>query len=46
MTPRSIIRDFIEVLNLFYQNYNLSIKDIMNAFKYSDDVEDVQEIEE
>ena len=46
VTPRSIIRDFIEVLNLFYQNYNLSIKDIMNAFKYSDDVEDVQEIEE
>lgn len=46
VTPRSIIRDFIEVLNLFYQNYNLSIKDIMNTFKYSDDVEDVQEIEE
>ncbi len=46
VTPRSIIRDFIEVLNLFYQNYNLSIKDIMNVFKYSDDVEDVQEIEE
>ena len=46
ITPRSIIRDFIEVLNLSYQNNNASIKEIMNTFRYSDDVENMEDIEE
>ena len=46
ITPRSIIRDFIEILNLSYQNNNVSIKEIMETFKYSDDVENVEDIEE
>ena len=46
ITPRSIIRDFIEVLNISYQNNNASIKEIMDTFKYSDDVESVEDIEE
>ena len=46
ITPRSIIRDFIEILNLSYQNNNASIKEIMETFKYSDDVENVEDIEE
>ncbi|MGF0019988.1 ATP-binding protein [Sporofaciens sp. SGI.106] len=39
ITPRSIIRDFIEVLNLLYQNKNFSLKEIMENFNYSKDVE-------
>ena len=46
ITPRSIIRDFIEVLNLSFQNGNASIKQIMDTFKYSDDVENLEDIEE
>lgn len=46
ITPRSIIRDFIEVLNLSYQNYSLSLREIMDTFKYSDDKEEVGDIEE
>ena len=46
ITPRSIIRDFIEILNLSYQNYNFSIREIMDTFKYSNDKEDIEDIEE
>lgn len=37
ITPREIIRDFIELLNIAFQNPELSISDIMNnkSFEYS-----------
>ncbi len=46
ITPRSIIRDFIEVLNLSFQNGNIDIKQIMETFKYSDDIENLDDIVE
>lgn len=44
ITPRSIIRDYIEVLNLMYQNPDTSIEKILNTFIYSIDVENGQEV--
>lgn len=37
ITPREIIRDFIELLNIAFQNPELSVSDIMNSknFEYS-----------
>ena len=47
VTPRSIIRDFIDVLNILYQNPDKAIKDIMNRYKYSSDQEiEPKEIDE
>ena len=39
ITPRRIIRDFINVLNILYQNPDKTIKDIMNEYEYSSDQE-------
>lgn len=46
ITPRSLIRDFIEILNLYYQNQKLSITEIMTEFSYSKDVEKIVDVEE
>lgn len=34
ITPREVIRDFIELLNILYQNENVSLSDIMNSGKF------------
>jgi len=31
ITPREVIRDFIELLNIVYQNPNMNIADLLNA---------------
>lgn len=42
ITPREVIRDFIELLNILYQNPNLKIQDIMESeeFNYADGTSD------
>ena len=39
VTPRSIIRDFINLLNIIYQNPSKSMIDIINEYKFSTDQE-------
>ena len=39
ITPRSIIRDYINVLDILYQNPSKNLKDIMNEYEYSSDQE-------
>ncbi len=47
ITPRSIIRDFIDVLNILYQNPDRTIKDIMYEYEFSSDQElEPEEIDE
>ncbi len=40
ITPRSIIRDFINVLNIMYQNPDKTIIEIMDGYEYSYDKEE------
>ena len=40
VTPRSIIRDYINVLNILIQNPKKTISDIMSEYEYSSDKED------
>lgn len=35
ITPREVIRDFIEILDLMYQNPNLSIQDLLTSDSFS-----------
>lgn len=35
ITPREVIRDFIELLDLLYQNPSLKIKDLLNSDEFS-----------
>lgn len=37
ITPRTIIRDYIELLNVVYQNPGLSVKDVLKEFSISVD---------
>lgn len=47
VTPRSIIRDFINVLNILYQNPGISLENVINSYNYSTDKEiEPQETEE
>lgn len=39
VTPRSIIRDFINILNILYQNADKSFDDIMEEYEYGSDQE-------
>lgn len=46
ITPRYIIRDFISILNVLYQNENETFASITIQFNFSNDVEDNFDIEE
>lgn len=46
ITPRSIIRDFINVLNVIYQNPGANLRSAMLTYQYSSDVEELQEAED
>lgn len=47
ITPRSIIKDFINVLNILYQNEGKTLEDITTAYEYSLDVEeDVEDFDD
>ena len=37
ITPREVIRDFIELLNLLYQNQDITIQELINSdnFEFS-----------
>ena len=43
VTPRSIIRDYIDVLNTMLQNSSLSINDVLSNYKWNEDVEEEPE---
>ena len=45
VTPREVIRDFIELLDILYQNPNMSVKDLLNSDDFSFHSNDVQEEE-
>lgn len=45
VTPREVIRDFIELLDILYQNPNMSVKDLLNSDDFSFHSNDVQEDE-
>lgn len=46
ITPRYIIRDFINILNILYQNENETIEHIISKYQFEKDVEEVKEIVE
>jgi hypothetical protein len=48
ITPREVIRDFIEVLNISYQNADKSISDILNdsGFSFANETTSDEEIHE
>ena len=46
ITPRYIIRDFINILNAMYQNHNDTISHIISHYRFSKDVEEMIEIDE
>ena len=46
ITPRYIIRDFINILNTMYQNKDETFEHIISQYHFSKDVEDIMEIDE
>jgi len=48
ITPREIIRDFIEILNIIYQNPNKTLESILggDTFQYAESVENDEEVQE
>ena len=46
ITPRYIIRDFISILNVLYQNENETFDSVTIEFNFSNDIEETFDIEE
>lgn len=46
ITPRYIIRDFISILNVLYQNENETFDSVTIEFNFSNDIEENFDIEE
>ena len=46
ITPRYIIRDFINILNTMYQNRSETFDHIISQYHFEEDAEDIHEIDE